>query len=120
MWKEIMKRKDLRLGMIVYHRDIYDYREQMKVVGITEDTLILEGDLSGGTHVVCQRTEVSISGTSVIYDYGRKLKMREDAISTETLLVPCDNSNNLVKSLRDMIGNVMTLTSDVSMNPEIK
>ena len=57
MWQEIMQRKDLRLGMIVYHRDIYDYREQMKVVGITEDTLTLEGDLSGGTHGVCHEIQ---------------------------------------------------------------
>lgn len=44
-----MKAEKLRLGMIVYHRDIYQCREPLKVVGIKEDEVELEGDYSGGT-----------------------------------------------------------------------
>ena len=46
---------DLKLGQKVYHKDIYWGKEQMKVVGIRETEVELEGDYSGGTHNVCQK-----------------------------------------------------------------
>lgn len=44
----------------VYHKDIYNGREQMTITGVKVDTkgqlmVQLEGDYSGGTHNVCQR-----------------------------------------------------------------
>ena len=53
-----------RLGQIVYHKDVYNYQEPLKVVGIMEDELLLEGDYSGGTHNVCQRDWLSIKDIS--------------------------------------------------------
>jgi hypothetical protein len=47
--------RSFRIGDIVYHRSVYEHNEPLKVVGITEDKLLLEGDFSGGTHNVCQR-----------------------------------------------------------------
>jgi len=46
---------EIKLGIFVYHKNIYNGNEQMKVVGIRETTIELEGDYSGGTHLVCQR-----------------------------------------------------------------
>jgi hypothetical protein len=39
-------------GMLVYHEDIYKGNEMMKVVGLRELEVELEGDYSGGTHSV--------------------------------------------------------------------
>ena len=52
----------LELGMKVYHKDIYDGKEQMKIVGIRENEIELEGDYSGGTHNVCQKDWCSKEG----------------------------------------------------------
>lgn len=50
----------LTLHQKVYHKDIYNGREQMTITGMKIDTkgqlmVELEGDYSGGTHNVCQR-----------------------------------------------------------------
>lgn len=57
-----MSANNLRLGQIVYHKDIYWGREPMKIVGIRETEVELEGDYSGGTHCVCQKDWESIEG----------------------------------------------------------
>jgi hypothetical protein len=53
---------DLKLGQKVYHKDIYWGKEQMKVVGIREKEVELEGDYSGGTHNVCQKDWEPLEG----------------------------------------------------------
>lgn len=50
------------IGQHVYHTDVYNGRELMKIVGIRENEVELEGDYSGGTHNVCQRGWESKSG----------------------------------------------------------
>lgn len=67
-----MKAQDFKLDVIVYHKNVYNYNEPLKVVGIMEDKLLLEGDFSGGTHNVTQRDWLPIEGTSFIKDFGRK------------------------------------------------
>ena len=57
--EEILKPE---LGMMVYHEKIYDGKEKMKVVGIRETEVELEGDYSGGTHNVTQKDWQSIKG----------------------------------------------------------
>ncbi len=57
--------KDLKIGQKVYHEDIYDGHEEMKVVGIRETTVELEGDYSGGTHAVCQKEWLPIKGVLI-------------------------------------------------------
>ena len=52
----------LYLGRIVYHKDLYWGCEAMKIVGIRENEVELEGDYSGGTHGVCQRDWLPIEG----------------------------------------------------------
>lgn len=52
------RREEVRvfeLGMMVYHDEIYQGKELMKVVGIREHEVELEGDYSGGTHPVKQK-----------------------------------------------------------------
>jgi hypothetical protein len=50
---------------LVYHKDIYDGKEQMKIVGLRENEVELEGDWSGGTHNVCQRDWKPIEGVII-------------------------------------------------------
>jgi hypothetical protein len=64
--------KDLRINQLVYHKDVYNGHEQMKIVGLREEEVELEGDWSGGTHNVCQRDWMSIEG--VILNTGIILK----------------------------------------------
>lgn len=111
--------KTLSIGDIVYHRSIYEHKEPMKIVGITETHVQLEGDYSGGTHNVCQRDWLPIKGTSRIYNHAFKERVRKDAITIETLAIPCAGSkDNTFVAMMDMANAVMILTSDVSLNPE--
>lgn len=52
----------LQLGQKVFHKDIYDGKELMEVVGIRKTQVELEGDYSGGTHNVTQTCWESIEG----------------------------------------------------------
>lgn len=51
-----------KLGMQVFHETIYGGNECMKVVGIRQDEVELEGDYSGGTHNVIQKSWLPIKG----------------------------------------------------------
>lgn len=113
------KSNSFKIGEIVYHRSIYEHEEPLKVVGILEDKLLLEGDYSGGTHNVIQRSWLPIKGTSRIKNHAFKLKARKDAIDIETLAIPCAGSqDNTYRAMMDMVHAVMVLTADVSLNPE--
>lgn len=47
---------------MAFHEDIYKGNERMKVVGIRETEVELEGDYSGGTHAVTQKDWHPIKG----------------------------------------------------------
>lgn len=53
---------DLKLGQKVYHADIYNGEELMKIVGIREKEVELEGDYSGGTHGTYGKCWLPING----------------------------------------------------------
>jgi hypothetical protein len=53
---------ELKLGLTLFHKKIYCGKEPMKVVGIREKEVELEGDYSGGTHRVCQKSWQPIEG----------------------------------------------------------
>lgn len=53
---------NIKLGQKVYHMDLYDGEELMEVVGVRKTQVELEGDYSGGTHNVCQKSWLSIEG----------------------------------------------------------
>lgn len=111
--------RSFKIGDIVYHRSVYEHKEPLKVVGITEDKLLLEGDYSGGTHNVVQRDWLPIKGTSRIHNHAFKAKARKDAIDIETLAMPCaDSKDTTFKCMMDMVYAVKVLTTDVSLNPE--
>lgn len=108
-----------QIGQTVYHRHVYEHKEPLKIIGILDDKLLLEGDFSGGTHNVYQRDWLPIKGTSRIYNHAFKLKARKDAIDIETLAIPCTGiQNNTFRCMMDMVHAVMVLTNDVSLNPE--
>jgi hypothetical protein len=50
------------LGMKVFHESIYNGHEQMKIVGIREKEVELEGDFSGGTNRVVQQSWLDKEG----------------------------------------------------------
>jgi hypothetical protein len=110
---------NLKIGDIVYHRSVYEHKEPLKVVGIKADSLLLEGDFSGGTHNGSQCEWLPLKGTSIIYNHAYKEKVRKDAIAIEILTIPCSgNQDNTFKAMMDMVNAVLVLTSDVSLNPE--
>ena len=53
---------NLQLGQKVFHNEIYNGKELMEVVGIRKKEVELEGDYSGGTHCVKQKSWLSIEG----------------------------------------------------------
>lgn len=112
--------RSFRLGDIVYHRSIYEHKEPLKVVGIAEDKLLLEGDFSGGTHNVVQRGWLPIKGTSRVYNYAFKVKARHDVFIIKASLNNQQEASQgpTYNIMMDLIHSVMALTSDVVINPE--
>lgn len=109
----------LEIGQYVYHRDIYDHKEKLKVVGIREEEIELEGDYSGGTHMVCQKQWMPISGVSRIFNHKYKEECRKTATSIQALAIPVnENHNNMTKTMFELLHMVFVLTNDVSLNPE--
>ena len=53
---------NIYIGKKVYHKDIYNGKELMEIVGILKYTVELEGDYSGGTHPVTQKDWQGIDG----------------------------------------------------------
>ena len=107
------------LGQTVYHRSVYEHKEPLKIVGILEDKLLLEGDFSGGTHNVIQRAWLPIKGVSRVYNHKYKQECRKSAIAIEALSIPVDrNHDNMIKTMFDLLDMVLVLTSDITLNPE--
>lgn len=115
-----MKAQDLKIGMIVYHRDVYNYREQLEIVQLREEEMEVEGDFSGGTHDIIQRAWLPIDGTSLIYNYGNKIEFRNRA--KEALRIANDTAwkeDDLWSGrILDLIKMVLHLTEDVYLNSE--
>lgn len=55
---------EYKLGMIVYHNDVYDGREPLKIVGIRHDELELRGDYSGMNNII-DNCWLPIEGVSI-------------------------------------------------------
>lgn len=108
------------LGQIVYHKDVYEHKEQLKIVGIRENELELEGDYSGGTHNVKQKQWMSIKGVSRVYNHKYKVECRKIATSIEVLAVPIvdRNKDTMTKTMFELLDMVFVLTNDVELNPE--
>ena len=109
----------LQLGQTVYHRAVYEHREPLKIVGIRQDELELEGDYSGGTHGVKQKQWLPLKGVSRIYNHAYKLECRQVAIACDALLIPADTKRNEVRSLLELSDRIQRLTTDVDLNPEL-
>ncbi len=71
-----MKTEKLKLEQFVYHNELYSGKEQMKIVGLRKDQVELEGDFSGGTHNVCQRSWMPIKGIRLRHNGKRKIYKR--------------------------------------------
>jgi hypothetical protein len=115
-----MGNPEFKLGQTVYHRDIYDHGEPLKIVGVRECELELEGDYSGGTHGTIQKQWMPISGVSRIRDHKYKKECRDAAVTIEELAKPITdrNQDTMTKTMFDLLDMVFKLTNDVSLNPE--
>lgn len=108
------------LGQTVYHKKVYNYKEPLKIVGIRENELELEGDFSGGTHPVCQKEWLPIKEASRVYDHGYKVECRKIATSIQALAIPIvdRNQDTMTKTMFELLDMVFVLTNDVELNPE--
>jgi len=57
----------IKLGINVRHDEVYNGNEVLKIVGIRESEIELEGDYSGGIHNLIQKDWLPIKGAFVIY-----------------------------------------------------
>lgn len=116
-----MKKEDLYIGQIIYHKHVYDYKEPLTIISITNKAIVIKGDLSGGTHCVEQVVELPINGISTIYNYGYKEKCRREAITIHDLSINIDrNKDNMTKTMFDLLDMVLTLTNDIDLNNKIE
>lgn len=109
-----MNEMDLKIGECVYHKDLYYYRKPFKVVGITEDTVELEGDFSGMNNII-QRYVLPIKGVSRIYNYGLKLQFRAFATRAKFIYMDLNNEGRL-DLVEEMSRMIRVLTQDVELN----
>lgn len=113
-----MANNPLQIGQTVYHQDLYNDREHFKVVGITEDKVLLEGDFSGGTNNVTQRDWMPIKGVTRVYDHAYKEGVRKSANAIMALSIPCaDSKDRTYLAMIDMVNAVLHLTQDIPWNP---
>lgn len=111
------RKRRFKLGQTVYHRDVYKHCEPLKIVGIRENELELEGDYSGGTNAVRQKQWMPIKGVSVIYNHAYKLECRNKAIKiADTQIYQARSFGESLR--RELIRMVLELTEDVELNPE--
>lgn len=99
---------EIKLGMNVYHKRLYDYHEQMKIVGIREFEVELEGDYSGGTNNVCQKDWLPIEGLSLYYGNIEPEKTKTIVISA----FPATGKSYLFDRFQN--SNITALDSDSS------
>ena len=60
-YKKVPARQVLKLNVYPIYRDaVYNGKEPLKIVGIRENEIELEGDYSGGTHAVKQKEWTNI------------------------------------------------------------
>ena len=53
---------EIFLGQKVRHKEIYNGKETMEVVGLKKGEVLFKGDFSGGTHAVEQESWMPIKG----------------------------------------------------------
>jgi len=114
-----MDNRSFHIGQTVYHRDVYYHKEPLKVVGIRERELELEGDYSGGTNNVVQKQWMPIKGVSTVYNYRYKAECRREASTVEILAIPAAGSSDpTFVTMMDLADRIMHLTAEVELNPE--
>lgn len=110
---------ELKIGQTVYHRNVYAHKEPLKIVGLRENEVELEGDYSGGTHNVIQRQWLPINGVSRVYNHKYKKECRDAATTIEILAYPVNpQRDNMTKTMHDLLHMVFVLTNDVCLNHE--
>jgi len=105
-----------KIGDNIYHKDVYDYKEKLQVVGIDIDNqkIKLRGDFSGGTHVFDQTDWLNADGWSYVYNYINKKVMRDFAKKIEIRTDPMtqaeiDKNNTLVLAKK----YILELTNEI-------
>lgn len=111
---------NFEIGQTVYHREIYNHKEPLKIVGIRENELELEGDYSGGTNPdIIGKSWLPIKGVSRIYNAQYKQECRDAAVCIQELAKPIvESKDNMTRAMFDLLHMVFVLTTDISYNPE--
>lgn len=111
---------NFQIGQTVYHRQIYDHKEPLKIVGIRQSELELEGDYSGGTHNITQRCWMPLEGVSRVYNYKYKRECRDRAVLIQELNKPATDLSQGIKSqtILELLHMVFVLTTDITLNKE--
>jgi hypothetical protein len=115
----LSNKTEFKIGQTVYHREIYSHKEPLKIVGIRESELELEGDYSGGTNNIIGKQWMPINGVSRVYNHKYKKECRDIAQSIEVLAYPVNPyHDNMTKAMFQLLHMVLVLTNDVELNPE--
>lgn len=111
-----MKLSDLKIGDIVYHKEVYNHKEPLKILGVTEIQILLEGDYSGGTHNVIQKSWMPLHGLSRIYNHSQKYQFRRMALDIEELAKPITDRKQSpeLEAMFDLLHAVLVLTNDIT------
>ena len=72
------------IGQKVRHKEIYNGKETMEVVGITKEKVLLKGDFSGGTHNVQQESWLAIKGLIIQNIWGTWIDPDDDFLERIT------------------------------------
>lgn len=107
----------MKLGQTVYHKSIYDGKEPLKVVGLRESEIELEGDYSGGTHNVCQRSWLPIEGVLLQNDTQPATILKSSGGTSETSsCVSFSGSTGFGNSTTTAMFNQWSLPERVEVN----
>lgn len=80
----------LEINTFVYHQDIYDGKQEMKIVGLRENQVELEGDFSGGTHNTVGKAWFPIDG--LVFEAKETSEItKDDVTEAKTLLYESDD-----------------------------
>lgn len=113
--KTNMNSTELKIGEIIFHRDVDEHKTPLTLCDMVDDDIFVSCIVNNKLTTKW----LSKKGTSRVYNHTFKQKARQQAITIETLAIPCaDSKDNTFRAMMDMTNVVLILTSDVELNPE--
>lgn len=120
---KLLKFDEVKLNSIVYHVDVYNYKEPLRVVGIREDQLELEGNYSEGVNNIRKKQWLPISGVSTIENYAYLQEARnaaDSAFNNISSIIGESNKpirdNKIRKTIINLVKHIHSLTNKIKYN----